>query len=107
MAGLAASQLVGPSRSRFLDSVPADPAALPSLSELTPGFNITSAPMRYEYAYSLAEFLNGFGPGALRKVIDSICDGATPEEALTAVTGLKPEEFRKAWHAWLQGSAAR
>jgi hypothetical protein len=100
LAGLAAHQLSGPA---FLSSLPASPAPLPSLAEVALGFGPSEMPLRYPYAFSAAEYLvRMYGADAPRRLIDFICAGATPEEAITKLTGLSVKDFEAAWHAWLR-----
>ena len=102
LAGLAADQL-GAQRTAFLSSLPAPPAPLPSLAEVALGFGPREMPLRYPYAYSAAEYLvRMYGADAPRLLIDFICAGATPEEAITKLTGLSVKDFEAAWHAWLR-----
>ena len=102
-AGLAARQFSGGRRAGFLASLPAPPATLATLSQLTVGFTVNPLPWRYEYAYSAAEYLvRMYGADAPRRLIDFICAGATPEEAITQLTGLSVKDFEAAWHAWLR-----
>ena len=100
LAGLAADQLSGPA---FVSSLPASPAPLPSLAEVALGFGPSQMPLRYPYAFSAVEYLaHAHGADAPRRLIDFICAGATPEEAITKLTGLSVKDFEAAWHAWLR-----
>jgi hypothetical protein len=101
LAGLAAHQLSDPAA--FLSSLPASPAPLPSLAEVALGFGPSQMPLRYPYAFSAVEYLaHAHGADAPRHLIDFICAGATPEEAITKLTGLSVKDFEAAWHAWLR-----
>ena len=100
LAGLAADQLSGPA---FVSSLLASPAPLPSLAEVALGFGPSQMPLRYPYAFSAVEYLaHAHGADAPRRLIDFICAGATPEEAITKLTGLSVKDFEAAWHAWLR-----
>jgi hypothetical protein len=67
------------------------------------GFTLSTLASRYDYAFSVAEYLvRTHGAGAPRRLIDFICAGATPEEAITKLTGLSVKDFEAAWHAWLR-----
>jgi hypothetical protein len=103
VAGLASGQLSGGLRNTFLWSLPAPPAALPSLAEVALGFGPRQMPLRHEYAFSAVECLaRTHGAGAPRRLVDLICAGATPEEAITKITGRPVKDFEVAWHAWLR-----
>jgi len=102
MAGVAARQLLGSRRAAFARA--AASAELPSLDELGQGFRSGTLEHRYEYSFSLAEYISGaFGADALRLIVDETCLGAKTPEAIETVTGLSLAGLTAAWHDWLRG----
>jgi len=103
MAGLAAGQLTGQRRSSFIARVSDVTLTLPKLSQLVTGFDTNPVEGRYEYAFSLAEYLTGsYGPDTLRQVLEGVGEGSDPLRALEGVTGQTIDDFTRAWHRWLR-----
>lgn len=99
-AGLAAGQLSGERRAGL--AAEAKYHAPPGLADLAMGFDVNQVPFRYEYAFSLAEYLtHEHGADALVRVLDLMCDGETADDALYAVTELSRTTLETKWHEWL------
>ncbi len=99
-AGLAAGQLDAGARKALMTDAAKGP--LPALDELAEGFATNAITYRYQYAYSLAEYLvHEYGPDVLARLVDALCDGLRPGEAVRQVTGDTQAKVESGWRAWL------